>query len=65
MNWEQFYEYILNNFNVSGEYGRLLSNILLYAEAQGFVGEDLYHFLCSLLDGTIGLSDKEIRMADF
>lgn len=53
--------YILENFNVSGEASRLLDNILRYAE--GIEDEHRrYQALKDLLDGTIGLSDEEIRM---
>jgi len=28
-------------------------------------GDELYLFLTKMLDGTMGLSDREIKMADF
>lgn len=32
MNREQFFNYILENFTISGEAGRLIDNILCYVE---------------------------------
>ena len=32
MNREEFYNYILENFNISGEAGRLINNILHFVE---------------------------------
>ncbi len=61
MNKEQFYNYILENFNISGEVGRLISNILLFVEENYIEENEQYKVLCKLLDGTIGLSDQEIR----
>lgn len=60
MTLDEFFEYILENFSISGEAGRLIRNILDYAE-NNFFGDDLYHFLTDMLDGAIGLSDAEIR----
>lgn len=65
MNKQEFYQYITDNFNISGEAGRLINNILKYAEMQGFDEEDLYNYLCLMLDGTIGLTDNEIKQACF
>jgi len=65
MNKEEFYNYIIENFNISGSAARLINNILDYAESQGFDEEELYNYLCSMLDGTIGLSDNEIKRAYF
>ena len=59
MNKSEFIEYLSENFNISGEAYRLIGNILDYAER--FYGDEQYHVLCDLLDGTIGLSDAEIR----
>lgn len=52
--------YIVENYNIAGEAFRLIDNILIYAE-QNFSGDEQYRFLCDILDGTIGLSDAEIR----
>lgn len=61
MDREEFYNYIMNNFNISGEAARLINNILLYVEENFFDENEQYIQLSNLLDGTIGLSDSEIR----
>ena len=61
MNREQFYQYILDNFSISGEAGRLINNILHFVEENQTEENEQYMALCDLLDGTIGLSDAEIR----
>ena len=61
MNREQFYQYILDNFSISGEAGRLINNILHFVEENYTDENEQYRALCDLLDGTIGLSDAEIR----
>lgn len=61
MNREQFIEYIEENFTVSGEAKRLIDNILFFVEEQEVEETEQYLMLCKLLDGTIGLSDSEIR----
>ncbi len=61
MNREQFYNYILENFNISGEARRLIDNILQFVEAHYTEENEQYNALCSLLDGTIGLTDNEIK----
>lgn len=61
MNREQFYQYILDNFSISGEAGRLINNILHFVEENYTEENEQYRVLCDLLDGTIGLSDMEIK----
>lgn len=61
MNREQFYNYILENFSISGEAGRLIDNILQFVESHYPEENEQYNALCSLLDGTIGLTDNEIK----
>ena len=61
MNREQFYQYILDNFSISGEAGRLINNILHFVEENHTEENEQYMALCDLLDGTIGLSDAEIK----
>ena len=61
MNREQFYQYILDNFSISGEAGRLINNILHFVEENYTEENEQYRVLCDLLDGTIGLSDSEIK----
>lgn len=61
MNREEFYNYILENFNISGEAARLIDNILQFVEENYMEENEQYKALSDLLDGTIGLSDIEIR----
>lgn len=61
MNRDQFYNYIVVNFTVSGEAERLIDNILQFVEAHYTTKSEQYNALCSLLDGTIGLKDNEIK----
>lgn len=61
MNKEQFFEYIHENFNIDITSQRLISNILDYIEANYPEENEQYNVLCSLLEGTIGLEDTELK----
>lgn len=61
MNKQQFFEYIQKNFNIDGASQRLIWNILSYIEANYPEENEQYNALCSLLDGTIGLEDTELK----
>ena len=61
MNREEFMEYVRENFNISGSAQRLIDNILSFVENTYFDSNEQYRVLCELLDGTIGLSDNEIK----
>lgn len=61
MDREQFYNYILENFSFSGEAERLIDNILQFVESHYSEKNEQYNALCGLLDGTIGLTDDEIK----
>lgn len=61
MGKEEFKEYVVENFNISGESHRLISNILEFVETRFCDEDEQYNALCDLLDGTIGLSDNEIK----
>lgn len=61
MNREQFFNYILENFNISSETKRLIDNILRYVEETYTEECEQYNALCNLLDGTIGLTDGELK----
>lgn len=61
MNREEFYDYIVENFNISGEAKRLIDNILSFVEERFPEENEQYNALCDLLDGTIGLTDDEIK----
>lgn len=60
MDKQEFIDYIHENFNISVEAMSLIANILDYA-SRFTDEEEQYEVLCALLDGTIGLSDDEIR----
>ena len=56
---EDAYEWILSNFNIDGTAGRIIHNVLEYADRM--TGDEQHEFLTEMLDGTIGLSDDEIK----
>lgn len=64
MSKEDWLEWVRRNFNISGEADRMLVNILNFVETIHDTTEK-YLFLDYLLDGTIGLTETEIRMLDF
>lgn len=49
----------MEEFDIDGAAARILRNVLEYADRMG--GDEQYDFLTEMLDGTIGLSDREIR----
>ena len=61
MNREEFVQYVRENFNVSVEFLRLLRNVLDYAASKYFDEFELRDYMNYLLDGTIGLSEEEIK----
>lgn len=61
MNKSEFLSYIEENFDITGESYRLISNVLDFVENRAMDEDEQYNMLCELLDGTIGLSDAEIR----
>lgn len=61
MNKSEFLLYIEENFNITGESYRLISNILDFVSNNATNENEQYNMLCNLLDGTIGLSDVELR----
>jgi hypothetical protein len=63
---DEFYNYIMEKFNLDGAASRLVNNILRYIEYQGMVdAEDNYRHLHMLLDGAFGLSENEMKRCDF
>ena len=62
MNRNEFMEYIDENFSIDEESKRLINNILWFVEHNYSDENEQYNVLCILLDGTIGLSDSEIKM---
>lgn len=61
MNKSEFLLYIEENFNITGESYRLISNILDFVSNNATHENEQYNMLYNLLDGTIGLSDMELR----
>ena len=51
---EDALNWILENFSVDGAAGRIISNILEYAD--NLSGEEQVEFMTEMLDGTIGLT---------
>jgi len=63
LNAREFYDYIMENFNLGGTASRLVGNIVDYVEAQGFVCDlDARLHLNSLLGGAFGLEESEINL---
>ena len=59
MSKEEFMEWVRATFDVPGSTQRMMENVLDYVET---LPEDShYAVLTALLDGTIGLTDAEIR----
>ena len=58
-NMEQAYEWLLEEFDIDGAAARIIRNVLEYADRME--GAAQHDFLAEMLDGTIGLSDREIR----
>ena len=53
------YEWLLEEFDIDGAAARVIRNVFEYADRME--GDEQYDFLTEMLDGTIGLSDREIR----
>ena len=65
MNKEEFYDFILETFDLPGTSRKLISNILDYIEKTTCDENEQYLMACDLLDGTIGLTDSELRKIAF
>jgi hypothetical protein len=61
MTREEFIQYTMYNFEVSGEFIRLLDNVLQFVAGLGMKEDDAHRFLCALLDGTIAYTEDEIK----
>ena len=59
VNMEKTYEWLLEEFDIDGAAARIIRDVLEYADR--IEGAEQYDFLTEMLDGTIGLSDREIR----
>ena len=63
MNAREFYDYVIEKFNLDGTSARLLDNILAYVAMQGCVDLEGQHSqLSALLDGAFGLEQHEIEL---
>lgn len=61
MNKDEVYNYIIENFDISGEAGRLIINILHFVSENYSEKREQYKALYDLLDGTIGLEEEEVK----
>ncbi|HBE8644611.1 TPA: hypothetical protein ACSRFK_002511 [Clostridioides difficile] len=61
MNKNNFSKYITENFDISIEAQRIIDNILDFVESRYLNENEQYNALYELLDGTIGLTNKEIK----
>jgi len=59
----EFYDYLVENYNLDGAACRLIDNIICYVDSQDFADErDAHRSLWSLLDGAIGVTEQEIEI---
>lgn len=66
MTKEEFYNYIRDNFELDGGAAwRLLSNICDFIKRHAYTEVEQYTIACELLNGTIGLTDEELRKICF
>ena len=57
---EHFYNYVVENYSLSGEAARMLDNIVIYANEHFNYKEDIVAFIDNILDATIGIEKQEI-----
>lgn len=60
MHKDEFFNYLLDNFTLSGEAQRLIYNILSYVELNASDDEDAHYMLNMFFDDTIGITEEEI-----
>ena len=66
LNKREFYEYILDNFNIGGTTSRLIKNILEFVDNMDLsTEEEAQGLLKELLLGAFGLEEHEIEMCYF
>ena len=59
----EFFNYIMEHFNLGGAAARLVNNIIEYVKDEDFVdAEDAQTHLKSLLDGAFGITEQEIKL---
>lgn len=56
---EDAYDYIIEHFDIGQPAARILNNILEYADKMA--NEEQYEFFSEILDGTIGLTEDELK----
>ena len=56
---EDAYDYIIEHFDIGQPASRILNNILEYADKMA--NEEQYEFFSKILDGTIGLTEDELK----
>lgn len=56
---EDAYDYIIEHFDIGQPASRILNNILEYADKMA--NEEQYEFFREILDGTIGLTEDELK----
>ena len=56
---EDAYDYIIEHFDIGQPAARILNNILEYADKMAI--EEQYEFFSEILDGTIGLTEDELK----
>ena len=62
MSEREFYDYIIENYNLDGAASRLVQNIIWYVKAHGFENKwESYAHLKFLLDGAFGIEEHEIK----
>ena len=62
MDRSEFLAYLKDNFNISVEAIRLIDNIIRYISTQNTDAGGKYLLAHTLLDDTIGLTDKELHL---
>lgn len=62
LNFTEAQNYIVQNFELSIEAHRLITNILHYVDENSGESHAQYEMLHELLGGTIGLEDHELKM---
>lgn len=65
MNRIEFYNYIVDNYDLSVEALKLIYNILLYVELNFSNDLERYNALNELLDESIGITESELRNIRF
>lgn len=65
MNYNEFANYILENFSLSREAWALVHNILDYIERVQVDPDAKKDILIALLDGAIGLTEEELDYLNF